>query len=190
MKDVLIIDNYDSFTYNLYQTISSLIGSKCKVFRNDQIGIQEVIDLDPTHIVISPGPGHPSEKRDFGVSKEIFESSLDIPILGVCLGHQGLAYLRGAKVQRAQRIIHGKPSIITHNGEDLFHGLPDEFEAGRYHSLAVYDPPATIEVTAISEDGEIMGIKDTEFPRFGIQFHPESILTPIGPRILDNFLCL
>ncbi len=190
MKNVVIIDNYDSFTYNLYQTVSSITGSKCLVFRNDQVGLTDILDLNPSHIIISPGPGHPAKKRDFGVSREIFRSDLDIPVLGVCLGHQGLGFLKGAKVLHAKRIVHGKPSIIAHNGEYLFKGLPDEFEAGRYHSLAVYDPPSNLEVTAIAEDGEIMGIMDTENPYFGIQFHPESILTPLGPQILKNFIAL
>lgn len=190
MYRIIIIDNYDSFTYNLYQQISSIARTAATVIRNDEISFEELLELSPTHLVISPGPGHPRNRRDFGVCSQILVSEIPIPILGVCLGHQGIAYIRGAKIVKAKEIVHGKTSLITHNSQGIFEGIPNPFKAGRYHSLAVYDPPSTIEVTATTAGGEVMGLQDTTYPRFGIQFHPESILTPIGDKLVKNFLKL
>ena len=186
---LVLIDNYDSFTYNLVQYFGEL-GADIKVFRNDQVTLNELIALNPHHLVISPGPGEPI--KDDGISAEAIKHfDGKIPVLGVCLGHQSLGAVFGGKVDRAQRLMHGKTSQVTHNGQGIFKNVPSPFEAMRYHSLVVYDPiPAELEVTAITAEEEIMGLKHREHHTYGVQFHPESILTEHGKQILKNFLDL
>jgi anthranilate synthase/phosphoribosyltransferase len=186
---LVLIDNYDSFTYNLVQYFGEL-GAEIKVFRNDQVTINELTALNPSHLVISPGPGEPI--KDDGISSDAIKHFTGkIPVLGVCLGHQALGAVFGGKVDRAQRLMHGKTSKVTHNGQGIFKGIPSPFEAMRYHSLVVYDPiPAELEVTAITADEEIMGLKHREHQTYGVQFHPESILTEHGKQMLKNFLDL
>ncbi|MCI0394585.1 MAG: aminodeoxychorismate/anthranilate synthase component II [Chloroflexi bacterium] len=183
---IVVIDNYDSFTYNLVQYLGEL-GAELRVFRNDQVTLKEIRDLAPTHIVISPGPGDP---EDGGVSNEVIRQlGVTTPVLGVCLGHQCIGYVYGGKVSRAPRLMHGKTSAVYHNGKGLFYGVPSPFQATRYHSLIVEEPlPGSLEVTAFTRDGEIMGLHHKEHPVVGVQFHPESILTEHGKRILQNFL--
>jgi len=188
--NVLVIDNYDSFVYNLYQSIGEL-GATPIVYRNDAIRVKEVRELAPDAIILSPGPGHPTNARDFGVCGDILrEVSGTIPTLGVCLGHQGIATAYGGRVGHAARILHGKTSVVRHDGRTIFDGLPNPIVAGRYHSLAIDRDslPDRLEVSATAEDGEIMAVRHREFPIEGVQFHPESILTPDGPAILRNFL--
>ena len=186
---VLMIDNYDSFTYNLVQYLGEL-GAKVLTFRNDAITIEEIERLSPDRIVISPGPCTPLQA---GISNEVIERFAGrIPILGVCLGHQCIGHVFGARIVRAKRLMHGKTSMICHNGEEIFRGLENPFEATRYHSLII-DPgslPPELEVTAWAEDDpeEIMGIRHRELPIWGVQFHPESILTKEGEKLLKNFL--
>jgi len=186
---LVLIDNYDSFTYNLVQYFGEL-GADIRVFRNDQVTMNELIALNPSHLVISPGPGEPI--KDGGVSPDAIKHFTGkIPVLGVCLGHQALGAVFGGKVDRAQRLMHGKTSAVTHNGQGIFKGVPSPFEAMRYHSLVVYDPiPAELEVTAITAEEEVMGLKHREHQTYGVQFHPESILTEHGKQILKNFLDL
>lgn len=186
---LVLIDNYDSFTYNLVQYFGEL-GADIKVFRNDQVTLNQLIALNPSHLVISPGPGEPI--KDDGISSDAIKYfDGRIPVLGVCLGHQALGAVFGGKVDRAQRLMHGKTSRVTHNGEGIFKGIPSPFEAMRYHSLVVYDPiPAELEVTAITPEEEIMGLKHKEHQTYGVQFHPESILTEHGKQLLKNFLDL
>jgi len=186
---LVLIDNYDSFTYNLVQYFGEL-GAEIKVFRNDQVTMNQLIALNPSHLVISPGPGEPL--KDDGISSDAIKHfDGKIPVLGVCLGHQALGAVFGGKVDRAQRLMHGKTSKVTHNGQGIFKGIPSPFEAMRYHSLVVYDPiPAELEVTAITPEEEIMGLKHREHQTYGVQFHPESILTEHGKQILKNFLDL
>ncbi|MDP8253703.1 MAG: aminodeoxychorismate/anthranilate synthase component II [Candidatus Kaelpia aquatica] len=184
---IVMIDNYDSFTYNLVQYLGEL-GANVKVFRNDKVSLDEIKRIKPSHIVISPGPGRPD---DAGISKDvILEFYKHVPILGVCLGHQAIAEVFGAKIVRAKCLMHGKTSPIYHNGKDLFKDIPNPFEATRYHSLIV--KPSTVSsvfaITAETEGKEIMGIKYKKYPLFGVQFHPESILTSAGHDILNNFL--
>jgi len=183
---ILVIDNYDSFTYNLVQYLGEL-GAEMQIFRNDVITVDEIEALDPTHIVISPGPGEP---RDAGVSEETIERlGARIPILGVCLGHQAIGEVFGGKVIRAPRLMHGKTSPIHHEGDGVFTGLPSPFEATRYHSLIVQSPPPDcLQITAQTAEGEIMGLRHREYPIYGVQFHPESILTQHGKTLLQNFL--
>ena len=183
---LVVIDNYDSFTYNLVQYLGEL-GAEPRVFRNDCVTLDEIRTLDPSHIVISPGPGTP---EDGGISNAVIsEFYRTIPILGVCLGHQCIGYVFGGVVGRAPRLMHGKTSRIFHAGNDLYAHLPSPFEAGRYHSLIVQAPlPDALEVTAFTERGEVMGIRHKQFPLFGVQFHPESVLTPHGKQLLKNFL--
>lgn len=186
---IIIIDNYDSFTYNLVHAFGTL-GTEIKVFRNDAIGVDEVINLNPEAIVISPGPCTPKEA---GISVELIrKASGQKPILGVCLGHQSIGEAFGAKTRSAKAIMHGKTSMITHNGRGIYAGLTNPFIAGRYHSLAIAREslPENLLVEATSEDGEIMGIKHKAHATYGIQFHPESVLTPCGKRLLRNFLAL
>jgi anthranilate synthase/phosphoribosyltransferase len=182
-----LIDNYDSFTYNLVQYLGELGADIC-VFRNDQITLNELIALKPEHLVISPGPGEPI--KDGGVSAEAVKYFTGkIPVLGVCLGHQCLGAVYGGKVDRAPRIMHGKTSPVSHNGQGIFKDIPSPFEAMRYHSLVVYEPvPAELEVIAHTAEGEIMGLKHRQHPTYGVQFHPESILTEHGKQLLKNFL--
>ena len=186
---LVLIDNYDSFTYNLVQYFGEL-GADIKVFRNDQVTMNQLIALNPSHLVISPGPGEPL--KDSGISIDAIKHfDGKIPVLGVCLGHQALGAVFGGKVDRAQRLMHGKTSKVTHNGEGIFKGIPSPFEAMRYHSLVVYDPiPDQLEVTAFTSEEEIMGLKHKEHHTYGVQFHPESILTEHGKQLLKNFLDL
>ena len=182
-----LIDNYDSFTYNLVQYLGEL-GADIRVFRNDQISLDELIAFKPDHLVVSPGPGEPL--KDGGVSPEAVKYFTGrIPVLGVCLGHQCLGAVYGGKVDRAPRLMHGKTSPVTHNGQGIFKDIPSPFEAMRYHSLVVYEPvPAELEVIAQTAEGEIMGLKHRQHPTYGVQFHPESILTEHGKQLLKNFL--
>ena len=186
---LVLIDNYDSFTYNLVQYFGEL-GADIRVFRNDQVSLNELVALNPSHLVISPGPGEPI--KDDGISSHAIQHFTGrIPVLGVCLGHQALGAIFGGKVDRAQRLMHGKTSRVTHNGQGIFKDIPSPFEAMRYHSLVVYDPiPAELEVTAITPEEEIMGLKHREHQTYGVQFHPESILTEHGKQLLKNFLDL
>jgi len=186
---ILMIDNYDSFTYNLVQYIGQL-GGAVVVHRNDKISLDEIRRLQPDAIVISPGPCTPKQA---GISVELIRQfSSAIPILGVCLGHQAIGYAFGGEVVRAERIMHGKTSQIINDGRTIFQGLPNPFVAGRYHSLIVEKSslPACLEISAETEQGEIMGIRHKEYRVEGIQFHPESVLTPNGKRILKNFLAM
>lgn len=182
-----LIDNYDSFTYNLVQYFAEF-GAELRVFRNDQINVEELIALNPSQIVISPGPGKPIQ--DGGISANVIRYFTGkIPILGVCLGHQCLAAVYGAKVERAARLMHGKTSLIHHNGQDIFRDIPSPCEVMRYHSLIVQEPvPAELEVTARTAEGEIMALRHRQHLTFGVQFHPESILTQYGQQLLKNFL--
>lgn len=189
---VLVIDNYDSFTYNLVQYVGEL-RAEPMVFRNDELDIEEIGRLKPDRIVISPGPGNPQNERDFGICARVLkEVSPHVPTLGVCLGHQGIAVVYGGKVLPAQTIRHGKTSPIYHDGRGIFRQIPTGFRAARYHSLAVghRSLPACLLVSAVSEDGEVMGIRHKRFPIEGVQFHPESILTEYGHKLLANFLGL
>ncbi len=183
---LVMIDNYDSFTYNLVQYFGEL-GAEIRVFRNDEVTLDEIRALSPTHIVISPGPGNPD---DGGISNEVLrEFGPTTPILGVCLGHQCIGQVYGGKVNRAPRLMHGKTSSVYHNGKGLFDGVPSPFKATRYHSLIVEEPlPEVLQVTAFTRDGEVMGLRHKQYPTMGVQFHPESILTEHGKRILQNFL--
>ena len=186
---ILMIDNYDSFTYNLVQYLSEL-GEKLVVHRNDKISLAEIDDLNPSHIVISPGPGRPV---DAGISREVIEEfGKRIPILGVCLGHQCIAEAFGGKVVSARRLMHGKTSMIYHAGRGIFQGIPSPFEATRYHSLIVdrKSLPKALKVIARTKDKEIMALKHKKFPVWGVQFHPESILTENGKELLKNFINL
>ncbi|MEK6532312.1 MAG: aminodeoxychorismate/anthranilate synthase component II [Nitrospirota bacterium] len=186
---LLMIDNYDSFTYNLVQYLGEL-GEDVRVYRNDKITLQQIEDLGPNRIVISPGPCTPKEA---GVSVEaIRQFAGRMPILGVCLGHQSLGVAFGGEVIRAQRLMHGKTSMISHDGKTIFHGLPNPFEATRYHSLLVNPKnlPDCLEVSAKTAEGEIMGLRHRTLGVEGVQFHPESILTKAGKDLLRNFLKL
>ncbi len=184
---VLVVDNYDSFTYNLVQYLEEL-GEKTRTFRNDKITLEKIKQLKPERIVVSPGPGRPEEG---GIScaaiKEFYKST---PILGVCLGHQAIGYVFGAKIVAAPSIMHGKTSLIKHDGQGIFKGLKNPFEATRYHSLVIAKAtlPDNLKITATSADGVIMGVRDKKYPLFGVQFHPESILTAEGKKLLKNFL--
>lgn len=184
---ILVIDNYDSFTYNLVQFLGEM-GADLRVVRNDQATLDEIRAMQPTHVVISPGPGTPD---DGGVSLDVIrELGATTPVLGVCLGHQCIGQAYGGVVLRADRIMHGKTSLIYHKGDALFEGVPSPFEATRYHSLIVEESslPESLMVTAFTDAGEIMGLRHREHPVFGVQFHPESILTTYGSRLLKNFL--
>jgi len=184
---ILMLDNYDSFTYNLVQYLGAL-GREVKVFRNDKITIAKIKAMRPEKIVISPGPGRP---EDAGISCALIkEFSGKIPILGVCLGHQAIGYTFGGKIINAKTLMHGKTSMIYHNRKTIFKGIPYPFEATRYHSLIVDRKtlPGCFEVIARTKDNEIMGLKHIEFPLWGVQFHPESVLTRCGKDILSNFL--
>jgi len=184
---VLVIDNYDSFTYNLVQVIGGL-GATPAVHRHDAIDLEAIEDLAPDGIIISPGPGRPAEA---GISKAVIERfGPRVPVLGVCLGHQCIGEVFGGRVVRAPQLMHGKTSWVRHTGAGVLAGLPDPFEATRYHSLVVDRAgfPAVLEITAEVEDGTIMGLRHRRWPIEGVQFHPESILTVEGPRLLANFL--
>lgn len=184
---LLVIDNYDSFTYNLVQYFGEL-GADLEVYRNDEITIEGIWEKNPERIVISPGPCTPNEA---GISNEVIrEFGEKLPLLGVCLGHQCLAHVYGAEVVRAERLMHGKTSPIKHHGDGLFAGMENPFEATRYHSLIVKRDtiPDCLEITAETEEGEVMGLKHREHNLYGVQFHPESILTKEGKKLLENFL--
>jgi anthranilate synthase component 2/para-aminobenzoate synthetase component 2 len=184
---LLLVDNYDSFTYNLVQAFL-VLGADVRVYRNDQISVEAALALAPTHVCISPGPGRP---EDAGVSLAMIAAfERRVPLLGVCLGHQSLVQHFGGRIVSAPRLMHGKTSLVTHDGRTLYAGLSNPFEAGRYHSLTAEDAtmPAVLEVTSRSEQGEIMGVRHRELPLEGVQFHPESVLTPEGNRLLENFL--
>ncbi|MHB8627509.1 MAG: anthranilate synthase component II [Aggregatilineales bacterium] len=183
---IIVIDNYDSFTYNLVQAFGTL-GADLRVFRNDQTTLDDIAALNPTHIVISPGPGDPD---DGGVSLDVIRTfGTTIPILGVCLGHQCIGQAYGGQIVRAPRVMHGKTSMVYHQGDRLFTGIPSPFEATRYHSLIVQEPLAPgLKVTAFTDQGEVMALRHASHPVVGVQFHPESILTSYGPRLLQNFL--
>jgi para-aminobenzoate synthetase component 2 len=184
---ILLIDNYDSFTYNLVQAFL-VLGAEVDVYRNDAISVQQALALDHSHLVISPGPGTP---RDAGVSMPMIEAFAGrIPIFGVCLGHQSLVEVFGGKVVRAGRLMHGKVSPVAHDGKGLYAGVPQNFDAGRYHSLIAQADsiPEVLEVTSRTAQGEIMGVRHKTLPIEGVQFHPESVLTPDGPILMGNFL--
>ena len=185
---VLVIDNYDSFTYNLVQYLGEL-GAEVRVKRNDEITTDEIAVLRPDHILISPGPGRP---EDAGISVDVIRTfGPSTPVLGVCLGHQAIGIVYGGTVCRAKAPMHGKTSTVEHDGKGLFAGINEPFQAGRYHSLVISgdDVPAELEVTArTQEDGTIMGVRHRSHPVYGVQFHPESVLTDEGRRILRNFL--
>ena len=186
---VLLIDNYDSFTYNLAQALQ-VLGAEVLVRLHDRITLEEAGNLRPTHLVISPGPGRPEQA---GVSMPLIAGfSTRIPILGVCLGHQSLAAALGGEIVPARTLMHGKVSAVYHDGQTLYQGLPNPFPAGRYHSLAVSPEnlPRDLAVSAYTSDGEIMGLRHRLFPVEGVQFHPESVLTPDGGLLLRNFLDL
>ncbi len=186
---ILVIDNYDSFTYNLVQYLGEM-RAELQVFRNDEIGLDEIRELQPERILISPGPCSP---RESGLSNDIIRTfGPHIPLLGVCLGHQCIGHVFGAEVVVNYRMMHGKTSPIYHNGQDLFEGMPNPFTATRYHSLVIRREslPDCLEVTAESDEGEVMGVRHREFPVWGVQFHPESILTQEGRVLLKNFLGL
>ena len=184
---LVIIDNYDSFTYNLVHYLGEL-GAACHVFRNDAISVEEVLALQPQGIVLSPGPGYP---QSAGICLELVKKAADtVPMLGVCLGHQAIGQAFGGRIVRAPKLMHGKLSAIRHEGDGLFDGLPQEFEATRYHSLIVERDslPDTLEVNAETDRDVIMGLRHRERPIFGVQFHPESIASEHGHALLGNFL--
>ena len=184
---ILLIDNYDSFTYNLVQAFAAQ-GADVRVFRNDAIGHDEALAIEPTHLVISPGPGRP---EDAGISLNMIGTfSERIPVLGVCLGHQCLVSHFGGKIVRADRLMHGKTSQVRHDGSSLFEGLSQPFEAGRYHSLCAEKEtmPNELALTADTGSGEIMAVRHQTLPLNGVQFHPESVLTPEGDKLLSNFM--
>ncbi len=184
---MLLIDNYDSFVYNLFQYLCEL-GQHVEVVRNDQVTLDQIENMRPERIVISPGPGTPQRA---GICNEVIRRfAAELPILGVCLGHQCVGYTYGAVVERADEIMHGKMSLIHHDGKGMFHGLPNPFPAIRYHSLAVVPQsvPDCLEVTAWTSNGIIMGLRHRQYPVEGVQFHPESIMTEVGKDLLRNFL--
>jgi anthranilate synthase component II len=204
---IAVIDNYDSFTYNLVQFIGELLvegriteddlpgidsqtraGAAIRVWRNDEIDVEELAEMQPSHVIISPGPGTP--EKDSGVSNDVIRIlGQTTPILGVCLGQQCIGHVFGGRILRAPRLMHGKVSEIEHDGEGVFTGLPTPFTATRYHSLIVEEPlPSTLVATAHTAEGELMGLRHVELPIFGVQFHPESILTAYGKDLLVNFL--
>lgn len=186
----VILDNYDSFTYNLYQLVGSLGGNPI-VYRNDAVTAGEIRDMKPTHIVVSPGPGTPENKRDFGVCGEVIvELGKTIPLLGVCLGHQGIVHAFGGRIVRAPVPMHGKTCLVEHDGKGVFRGLKNPLKVMRYHSLMA-DPralPPCLEVAASTKDELIMAVRHKEYPVYGIQFHPESVGTETGEKIMKNFL--
>ena len=192
---IAVIDNYDSFTYNLVQYLGEIVqanhsGEEIRVWRNDEIDVEELAELQPTHIIISPGPGSPD--KDSGISNAVIRILGETtPILGVCLGQQCMGYVFGGSVVRAPRLMHGKVSPVHHKGVGIFKGIPSPFTATRYHSLIVEEPlPEVLEVTAFTTEGEVMGVRHKSLPIHGVQFHPESILTEYGHEMLRNFLKL
>lgn len=187
---ILLIDNYDSFTYNLYQLVG-MINSDVRVIRNDELTVSQIKQLNPTHILLSPGPGYP---RNAGVCIEtVISLGKQIPILGICLGHQAICEAFGATVSHAKHLMHGKQSLVSlENACPIFRGLPNQIPVARYHSLAARNEsiPESLIVTARTEDDEVMGVMHREYPIFGLQFHPESILTPSGMKMIENFLTM
>ena len=184
---ILLIDNYDSFTYNLVQAFAAL-GAEVMVYRNDAISAGKALELAPTHLVISPGPGRPD---DAGVSLEMIAAFAErVPVLGVCLGHQCLVQHFGGAIVRADRLMHGKTSMAEHDGRTIYEGLSQPFEVGRYHSLCAREEtlPDVLELSAKTDLGEVMGVRHKTLPLEGVQFHPESVLTPEGGRLMENFL--
>ena len=184
---MLLIDNYDSFTYNLVQAFAAM-GADVRVYRNDAITVEEAVALEPTHLVISPGPGRP---EDAGRSLAMIEAFAGrVPILGVCLGHQSIVQQQGGRIVRAERLMHGKTSMVKHDGQSIFAGLSNPFEVGRYHSLCAEEEslPENLVVTAQTDRGEIMGVRHKTLPIEGVQFHPESVLTPEGDALMANFM--
>lgn len=191
MDLTLIVDNYDSFVYNIAHYVAEA-GSRPIVLRNDEVSVKLVERIRPDRIIISPGPGHPENPRDVGASPDIIrEFTGRVPILGVCLGHQIIGVVFGARVRKARTIKHGKTSEVRHMGGVLYAGVPEVFKAMRYHSLVIDDLPEVLKVEAVSlDDGEIMGVRHVEHSTFGVQFHPESVGTPYGLRIIKNFIDL
>jgi len=184
---MLLIDNYDSFTYNLVQAFAAM-GADVMVYRNDAITVEEALALEPTHLVISPGPGRP---EDAGLSLAMIEAFAgQVPILGVCLGHQSIVQQHGGRIVRADRLMHGKTSMVKHDGKSIFAGLSNPFEVGRYHSLCAEEEslPQDLVVTAQTDRGEIMGVRHKTLQIEGVQFHPESVLTPEGDALMANFM--
>ncbi len=184
---ILVVDNYDSFTYNLVQIIGAL-GAPFRVWRNDQFALREVSGLNPSRIIVSPGPGRP---EDAGMVPELLREYVPrVPVLGICLGHHALAYINGGKIVQAELLMHGKTSPIHHWGEPIFEGVPPEFTAARYHSLTVLESslPSCLRVICRDHREEIMGMAHREYPAVGLQFHPESVATPHGERLLANFI--
>jgi anthranilate synthase/aminodeoxychorismate synthase-like glutamine amidotransferase len=182
---ILLIDNYDSFTYNLAHLFGEL-GAEVTVLRNDALTADEAEELAPSHLVVSPGPGRP---EDAGATPEILRRlGGRVPTLGVCLGHQALVQVYGGEVGQARELVHGKATIVSHDGRGIFSGLPEDFLAGRYHSLAATSVPDVFEISAHSADGEVMAVRHRELPIDGVQFHPESVLTPHGRDLARNFL--
>ena len=184
---MLLIDNYDSFTYNLVQAFAAM-GADVMVYRNDAISVEESVKLKPTHLVISPGPGRP---EDAGVSLDMIGAwAGKVPIFGVCLGHQSIVQQFGGEIVRAERLMHGKTSMVKHDGETIYTGLPNPFEVGRYHSLCAEEEtlPEELIITAQTERGEIMGVRHKSLQVEGVQFHPESVLTPDGNMLMANFM--
>ena len=182
---ILLVDNYDSFTYNLAHLLQEL-GAEVIVIRNDKLDADEAEAMAPTHLVISPGPGRPA---DAGATIAIVQRlAPTTPTLGVCLGHQAIVEAFGGEVGQARRLVHGKASLVEHDGRGIFDGLPSPLEAGRYHSLAAVRVPDSLEVSATTDDGEVMAVRHREYPVDGIQFHPESVLTPLGPDLGRRFL--
>lgn len=187
--NILLIDNYDSFTYNVVQAFAKL-GANVMVYRNDAIDVETAKNLDVTHLVISPGPGRP---EDAGISVELIAAFAgSVPVLGVCLGHQCIVSHFGGEIVRAERLMHGKTSMVKHDSKTIYAGLSEPFEAGRYHSLCADAEtlPAVLELTAQTERGEIMGVRHRELPIEGVQFHPESVLTPEGDQLMANFMSI
>lgn len=183
---ILLLDNYDSFTYNLYQAVRFL-KHDCKVLRNDSLSVKNLLSLKPSGIILSPGPGRP---EDAGILLGLVKKApATIPVLGVCLGHQAIALANGGPVIRAKRLMHGKTCVITHDGKGVFAGLPKRLTVARYHSLVAAEPlPKNMIVTARGEDGSLMGLRLLDRPVEGVQFHPESVATPLGLEMLKNFL--
>jgi anthranilate synthase/aminodeoxychorismate synthase-like glutamine amidotransferase len=182
---ILLVDNYDSFTYNLAHLLEAL-GGRVDVVRNDRIDPDAADALAPSHLVVSPGPGRPGDSGS--IVQIVGRLGRRVPTLGVCLGHQAIVEAYGGEIGPARRLVHGKASLIDHDGLGIFRGLPRPLEGGRYHSLAAVQVPEALEVSATSEDGEVMAVRHRDLPVDGVQFHPESVLTPLGARLIENFL--
>ncbi len=193
MPRLVVLDNYDSYAFNLVQALGELTGEAAHVFRNDAVTLQHLVALAPTHLLLSPGPGNPEQTAWFGVCREaLLHFGPRIPVLGVCLGHQGIGAALGGRVVRAPEPRHGKTSPVLHDGSPLFRGVPSPFEAMRYHSLVLDEAslPPSLRVTARTPDGVVMAVQHAQWPLYGVQFHPESVGTPHGLTLLRNFLQL